>query len=212
MKKVSQVHNLIILDESGSMNAIKDETLKGFEHLKGSIISAEAEFKKQKHKISLVTFNGEGVQYQLFNKPAVELHRFTKARYRPRSTTPLYDAICKSVLRLKHELSHKRNYRVLVTIITDGHENTSSEFIHSETKELISRLSDDSRWGFGFIGANINVDEVASSLAIPSRRTVAFDFCADGVGELFNRYGKAQYNMSKTFSRGGDFEFDDIPF
>lgn len=155
MANKQQIHNLIILDESGSMGMIKEATLKGFNELGRKITSLSDESKNQEHLISLVTFNGNGVKERLFCQPIAELININESNYKPDSTTPMYDAICKSVLRLKRELYGRDNFGVLVTIITDGQENASKEFSHKETKLLIEDMSSDSRWGFGLIGANI---------------------------------------------------------
>ena len=58
MKK-HQVHNLIILDESGSMNSIKKTILNGFNELINSVKSIEKEFPEQEHYISIISFNSK---------------------------------------------------------------------------------------------------------------------------------------------------------
>jgi hypothetical protein len=103
-KDKKQLHNLIILDESGSMEMIKQATIKGFHGLANQVSLSSLEFKDQEYLASLVTFNGYGVKFKLFNQPIEELVTINESNYQPNSTTPLYDAICKSVLRLKHEL------------------------------------------------------------------------------------------------------------
>lgn len=157
MTEKQQIHNLIILDESGSMGVIKEATLNGFNELARKIMSISDESPDQEHLISLVTFNGKGIKERLLNQPIVELTKLNDKTYIPDSTTPMYDAICKSVLRLKRELYGLEQFGVLVTIITYGIENTSQEFSHKETKLLIEDMSEDRRWGFGLIGANIDL-------------------------------------------------------
>lgn len=210
-EKKMQIHNLIILDESGSMEVIKQATIDGFQNLKNNILSSELEFKKQEHLVSVVTFNGRDVKFRLFAQPASELVSFNSKNYHPDNTTPLYDAICKSVFKLKHELHSVKNYRVLITVITDGCENSSKEFTRKETKFLIESMAEDSRWGFGLIGANIDIGAVARSLAIPLERTIEFESNDESVLNLFRRYGAAQKNMSRVFAYAGNFD-DDIPF
>ena len=211
MVKQKTIHNLIILDESGSMGVIKDATISGFHGLAHQIISSGREFPTQDHKISLTTFSGTQTKFKLFNQPVSELASINNQNYRPDDTTPLYDAICKSVLRLKHELYNSKNYRALVTILTDGLENSSEEFSLQETKYLIETMSEDSRWGFGLIGANIDARRTAESLSIPASRAIEFEAEDFSVNEMFRRYRVAQRNMHSVFNRGGDFS-DHIPF
>lgn len=206
-----QVHNLIILDESGSMEMIKNETISGFQQLGERIRANSQEFSEQEHLVSLVTFNGLGIKTCLDKQPAIELINLNSRNYRPNSNTPLYDAICKSVLSLRYDLYHLEDYRVLVTVITDGMENMSTEFSEKEAKLLIEKMSADKRWGFGLIGAGIDVSKVAASLSIPQNRTIEFEHCSESVDAMFKRYGAAQRVMAERFANYDDFD-DDIPF
>lgn len=211
MTNKMQIHNLIVLDESGSMEAIKESTLKGFQQLGRELKSNSLEYPNQEHYVTLVTFNGIGIKNRLTSQPVEELMDLNDRLFKPDSNTPLYDAICKSVLTLKHHIYGIENFRVLVTIITDGMENSSTEFSEKETKLLIQNMSNDKRWGFGLIGAEINVDELAEKLSIPLIRTIQFDHNSDGVETMFKRYGNAQRNMAASFAEYDDFD-DDILF
>ncbi|HQT04007.1 MAG TPA: hypothetical protein PLU46_03375 [Thiotrichales bacterium] len=206
-----KIYNLIILDESGSMGMIKESVIEGFKSLATKIISLSKEMTNQTHLVSLVTFGGDGVKNRLSLQPASELSLISDKTYSPDGGTPLYDAICKSVLMLRNELYLEKDYGVLVTIITDGEENASKLFKHSETIKLIESASKDSRWGFGLIGAGINLAETARSLSIPIERTIEFDHQNESVKNMFSRYQKAQERFSGCFAEGGDFD-DGIPF
>ncbi|GAB1370153.1 hypothetical protein MASR1M45_02110 [Candidatus Kapaibacterium sp.] len=58
MEKKHQVHNLIILDESGSMESIKKNIIQGFNELVQTIQGIEKQFPEQQHYITFVSFNG----------------------------------------------------------------------------------------------------------------------------------------------------------
>lgn len=206
-----QVHNLIVLDESGSMEAIKEPTLLGFQQLGHELKSNGLEFPNQDHYVTLVSFNGTGIKNRLTRQPVEELMSLDERLFKPDSNTPLYDAICRSVLTLKHAIYGEDNFRVLVTVITDGIENASTEFSEKEAKILIQNISNDKRWGFGLIGAGINVVELANKLSIPLIRTIQFDHNPEGVETMFKRYGNAQRNMAASFDNFDDFD-DDITF
>ncbi len=49
------IYNLIILDESGSMSAIYDETLKAVNEAFSGIRRNQEEFPEQRHYVSIVT-------------------------------------------------------------------------------------------------------------------------------------------------------------
>ena len=205
-----KIYNLIILDESGSMDTIKNETIFGFNELGFKIQGSQKMFPNQSHFITLVTFNDNGVKYRLINRPINEYKVINENLFNPQGKTPLYDAICRSVLKLKHDLYYEKDYNVLVTIITDGEENDSKEFGLTETRVMIEHLSENSNWAFGLIGANIDVDSVACSLSIPIKRTIKFDANDNSVKEMFDRYGKAQEKLALIIDDDGDC--DDLPF
>jgi len=75
---------------------------------------------------------------------------------------------------------------------------------------LIENLSEDPRWGFGLIGANILLEETAEQLSIPIKRTIKFETNRKSVDCMMARYCYAQSNMAKVFDAGGGF--DEIPF
>lgn len=49
MQKKHQVHNLIILDESGSMSSIEKTIMNGFNELVQTIQGIESQFPNQEH-------------------------------------------------------------------------------------------------------------------------------------------------------------------
>ena len=168
MDSKHQVHNLIILDESGSMNSIKRSTIEGFNEIVQTIVGAEAQYPEQRHFVSLTTFNGLGIKALLYNNPIASLQLLNDQLYQPNASTPLYDAIGQSVLRLKNDLSTHTDYNVLVTIITDGEENASKEFSRKAINELLTELQATGKWTFTYIGANQNVEQVSRDMGVPN--------------------------------------------
>ena len=49
MQKKHEVHNLIILDESGSMDSIKKNIIQGFNEIVQTVKGIEKEFSEQEH-------------------------------------------------------------------------------------------------------------------------------------------------------------------
>ncbi|MGI8849788.1 MAG: VWA domain-containing protein [Pyrinomonadaceae bacterium] len=121
------VHNLIILDESGSMEVIKNATITGFNEVVQTIKGVEKQFPEEEQFVSLVTFNGLEIKTNLFNKRVKNLKEIDEEIFQPDSLTPLYDAIGFSVNKLRKEIESQKDCHVLVTILTDGEENDSRE-------------------------------------------------------------------------------------
>lgn len=181
--KKRTVHNLIILDESGSMNSIKTATIQGFNEVVQTVKGVEKQFPEQEHFITLVTFNGLGIKTKLFAKKVKTLKEIDGKIYQPDSMTPLYDAIGFSVNKLRAEIEAKKDCTVLVTILTDGEENDSKEFSGTDIKKLIQALKKQG-WTFTYIGANHNVEKVAFSLSITN--TMKFEANAKDVKRVFD--------------------------
>ena len=140
MNKKHQVHNLIILDESGSMQSIKPTIIAGFNELVQTIQGIEKQFPDQEHTISFLTFNSLGQKFHHFNHPVAKLQKINEKNYNPDSGTPLFDAMGHSLLKVKHHLEGQTDYNVLVTILTDGEENASKEFSGADIKKLVEEL------------------------------------------------------------------------
>ena len=148
MKNKHKVYNLIILDESGSMQSIKSATISGFNEVVQTVKGVEKQFPEQEHIISLVTFNGLGVKTLLFNELASKLDEITEDQYHPASMTPLYDAMGFSLTKLKALLEDQKDYNVLVTILTDGEENSSKEYDGKAIKILREGINRDDVIGY----------------------------------------------------------------
>jgi len=75
-----------------------------------------------------------------------------------------------------------------MVIITDGHENQSSDYKGEEgrkkLKERIEMLEGEGNWTFTFLGANIDVQQVGSvGLSMSFGNVASFDATAEGVSE-----------------------------
>ena len=192
----STVYNLLILDESGSMEVVREPTIRGFNELVQSVQGLAREFPDKKQVVSLTTFNGAGIREKLFLQESSALQPLTLADYRPDSMTPLHDAIGQSVSKLRNVLTTTGavNYQVLVTVLTDGEENASKEFTRPVIRQLIEQLKEQG-WTFTYIGANHDVDRAAAGLAIDNK--LAFTQNAEEMDAMFikERYARRRYNL-----------------
>ena len=183
------IYNLIILDESGSMSAIYDETLRAVNEAFSGIRRNQEEFPEQRHYVSIVTFEGtgmSGVRTRRDRVPVGEIRDFTEKDYRPGGCTPLLDAMGRSL----HDLECKtgENDRIFATVITDGYENSSQEYTGKMIKALVGRLQTKG-WTFAYIGANQDAVEAASELNIDN--ALNFDASPKGMDEMSGRYTRA---------------------
>lgn len=194
MEKKHQVHNLIILDESGSMESIKTTIIQGFNELVQTIQGIEKQFPEQEHFISFVSFNGLGQKLLHFIDPASKLKHIDDKIYKPDASTPLFDAMGFSINKLKQSLQGQTDYNVLVTILTDGEENASKEFSGNDIKKLVEELKQN-RWTFTYIGTDHDVEKIALSLSI--NNTMIFAKNESGIKDMFMKEQSARAKYSQ---------------
>ena len=164
-----RVFNLIILDESGSMNSIKDVSVCGVNETLQTIRAAYEEYPQQQQYVTFATFSGEPRREDNFCRVKRELQSISDvtelaiAEYIPNGSTPLWDAL--GILLVKLEGQVSQDDLVLVTIITDGYENSSVNYTSEKIRKLVSRL-DEKGWVFTYIGANQDASQAAGEMGI----------------------------------------------
>ena len=201
MEAKHQVHNLIILDESGSMESIKPSIIQGFNEIVQTVKGIEKEFPEQEHFISLVTFNGIGQKILHFIDPVSKLESIDEKRYQPNASTPLYDAIGFSFAKLRQVVETLTDYNVLVTILTDGEENASKEYTGLAIKNLIEELKL-KRWTFTYIGADHDVEKFAASISITN--TIHFQKNEANMKAMFAQESNSRTNYSQKIREKKD--------
>lgn len=125
----TKIYNLIILDKSGSMFDIRNAAINGFNETLGSIQAAQKKYQEtQEHYLTFVTFCGCGIEHVYDNIMVDKAHKITSEEYTPCCNTPLYDAIGFTLTKMKKHIKPDEDSTAVVTIITDGEENSSEEY------------------------------------------------------------------------------------
>lgn len=192
------VHNLIILDESGSMDVIRTATVAGFNTLIAGIRESQEAQPDQCHMVSLTLFNGKGLRNLISQQPVMAVEPLSEKGYRPDSVTPLYDAIGMSCLHLEKTIDRQPDTWCVVHILTDGLENASTEFTGQALIQLIDRLREE-RWTFNYIGANHDVEAVAKDMGIPN--AMSFRHSAEGASHMWQTLSDSSKAFSERLSR-----------
>jgi len=161
-----------ILDRSGSMAQIADETIGGF----NAFIEAQKAVPG-KATLSLVQFDHEYLvvhnQVPLQDVPALD-----KTTFVPRGMTALYDAVGRTIAQFKDD--NPKNMKTIVTILTDGAENSSKEFNYSQISLMIKQVEAEHDWEVMFLGANMNAQATAVAMGIKASSSVTFDYSKVG--------------------------------
>ena len=189
----TRIFNLIIIDESGSMQSIKKAAIDSVNETIQSISAATEKYKDQEHIVSLVTFH-DNVKTVYECVPVKEVEELTSETYQPKCCTALYDAMGMSLNALRPKVAEAD--KVLVTVVTDGYENASKEYSGKAIKALVDELKAKG-WVFAYIGANQDVEAVAATISI----TNVLNFEATNIGTAY---------MSERVVKGRTRWFDKI--
>ena len=191
----TRIFNLIIIDESGSMQSIKKEAIDSVNETIQTIRSAQKKYEDQEHYVSLVTFNDD-VKTVYECVPVDEVKELTAETYQPDCCTALYDAMGNSLNALRKKVAE--DDKVLVTVVTDGYENASKEYSGKAIKALVNELKSKG-WVFAYIGANQDVEAVAATISITN--VMQFDATPLGTAAMGARVASAR---GRLFDRIAD--------
>ena len=190
-KETKKVYNLIIVDESGSMSIIRNEALAGLNETVETCQKMQEMHPEMEQRITLITFDSGHFKVHFDNEPVMKARKLTTADYRPGGATPLYDAIGKGIAKLNAQT--EINDSVLVTIITDGEENSSQEYNLKMVKNLIEKQKNQG-WTFTLIGTdNLDVEGMAGMMSIDNHLAFTEDEESTKVMFAQERKARARY-------------------
>lgn len=192
--EVKRIINLIILDASGSMESIYNQALSGTNETIQTIRIGQKDHPELQQCLTLASFNSGKdylkVKYSVV--PIDEVKEITKEDYVACGCTALYDAMGEMISELKRKITPED--RVLVTVITDGYENSSTHWSGPQIKSLVEELRHEG-WTFTYIGANQDVEAVSASMGI--RNTLAFEETEEGTKRMFARESSSRSRFLK---------------
>ena len=161
-KNLSEI--VFILDRSGSMAGLEQDTIGGF----------NAMIDKQRKEageaiISTVLFDNycEVIHDRV---PIAKVENLTEETYFVRGCTALLDAVGGAIHHIgnvhKYARDEDRPEKTLFIITTDGMENASRRYTYEHVKAMVERQKEKYGWEFLFLGANIDAIRVAGNIGI----------------------------------------------
>ena len=198
------VQIICILDRSGSMSALASDTIGGY--------NSFLEKQRQEPGTAEVTTVLFDDRYELIND-AVDLQKtedLTSAQYYARGTTALLDAVGRTLTEVAGKMEKQgicpAERRVLVLIMTDGLENASHEYQKATVKSMIEKATNDYKWNFIFMGANIDSISEASSIGIAPTHAANYSHDREGVAKSFMQMEAAAAEMRSSGSVSEDWK------
>ncbi|BDQ01537.1 vWA domain-containing protein [Ignavibacterium sp.] len=167
-------HITVILDRSGSMQAIKSDIIGGF-----NTFLKEQKEVPTKSTFTLIQFDTVN-HYEIVHnfKPISEIPELTDKTFVPRGGTPLLDCLGRGINDLSEQISKlpedKKPDRIFFVVITDGHENSSTEFYKEDIVKLIDKKKSEDRWEFLFLSADLQAISDARHFGINQTNIFVF--------------------------------------
>jgi hypothetical protein len=200
-KKKESTHIIAILDRSGSMKEVAKDAIGGY-----NAFLTEQKKLKDKATLSGMLFDNQfEPMYDGKILNVKDVPELTSATFIPRGMTALYDAIGKSVNQYKAEILKKKKSeiadKVLVIIVTDGHENGSNEFTQKDISDLITYQKKNS-WQFLFLCSTEDAVTIGASLGVAKGNTFQFANTSMGNAELYSKvsFATANYRSMSTLN------------
>lgn len=201
---VEPVQIICILDRSGSMRRLAEDTIDGY----NSFLDKQKQ-NSGKAAITTILFDD---QYEVISE-AVDLNEakyLTSKEYYARGTTALLDAIGRTVSNTLGAMEKEKicpaKRRVLFLIMTDGLENASKEYNKSDVKNLIAATTEEYGWNYIFVGANIDSVSEAQSLGISAENAANFSHDRTGVQKSFSLMDSAASEVREKGNVGENWK------
>lgn len=202
MTNPNYTHITVVLDSSGSMSSILDETIGGFntflkaqKEAPGQATLTQIHFSSGRNRSLIGGFITPAVgvpapvampsygyePYEVLNdfSDIQSVAELNKESFVPGGMTPLLDSIGRAIVETGQRLAalpeEQRPGKVLFVVLTDGHENASRNFNKDQVLKMIKTQEAVYSWAFMFLGANMDAVAVGSSLGFNAGSSLTFN-------------------------------------
>jgi hypothetical protein len=187
-----RTHISVILDRTGSMEPIRDDTIGGF----NTFLAQQKEMEGMA-TLTLVQFDSEDPFEVIHHfRDLADVSPLDRRTFVPRAATPLLDAIGRGIRDLDNSLERLdpelRPARIVFVVVTDGQENASREYSRAKVTRLIEQR-DKAGWQFVFLSADLEAIRDAESVGFRAQSTMVFDKDARGSRRAWETLSTALY-------------------
>ena len=196
---------VIVLDRSGSMSSIRDDTI-------GGINTFLADQQKLPSECNL-TFTQFDDVYEIVhhNVPLNRIKPLDQTTFVPRGSTALLDAIGRTINTVGVELAtlpeEQRPGKVFFTIFTDGEENASKEFSREQVFEMIKKQREEFKWEFIFLAANQDAIQTSQTMGMGASSSMTCNSTSAGIKGTYDALSKKLGDV--RLKRSSTVDFDD---
>lgn len=180
---------VFILDRSGSMAGLEDDTIGGF----NAMIEKQ---KKEQGEAFVSTVLFDNISEVIHERVDIQkVEPMTRKDYYVRGCTALLDAVGKAIHHIgnvhKYAREEDRPEKTIFVITTDGMENASRQYSYKDLKRMIERQKEKYGWEFLFLGANIDAAKEAARFGINADRAANYHADRQGTGVIYETVSEA---------------------
>lgn len=219
-KQKKIIHAVTIIDRSSSMTPYRSRTIEG---INGNINALKAEVDADTDIINTQLqfasvsprWSNDGNKSSLekdfiftrLGLPVQNLADMTEKDYNTDGSTPLIDAIGYAIEKVKAFHGDKLgddNLKIIVTVFTDGEENSSVKWTKDDIKKMIEHFQTDGKWTFTFVGCGSfeNVASTSTSYGISTANTVAYADSDEGRTQAYAKIATSYSNFARSAKLG----------
>ena len=197
----------IVLDRSGSMESIRNDTIGGVNTFIKSLKEAPGTAS-----FSLAQFNSVSPFAIIQNMVDIqEANELTTETFVPNGGTPLLDAIGTCITSAGETYAgmkeEDRPEKVVIVIVTDGEENESYKYTKDQISDMIKHQTEVYQWSFVFLAANQDAIQSGTAMGFSAKMSMSYSANAAGVAAS---YGALSTNMTRMRSSlGATMDFND---
>lgn len=172
----------ILLDRSGSMMSIAGDIVDGFNALLANQRTQPGEVI-----VTLAQFDShDPFELIIDGVPLREVTDMERSWYQPRGSTPLFDGIGRLISHIDASpIGQDDGIDHIVAIVTDGQENSSSEFSRKDVFDLIEQRGE-AGWVFIYLGSEPQSYADAEAVAVSHANRRTWDKSSGGTREMMD--------------------------
>ena len=205
----SYTHVSIILDRTGSLASIRDDTIGGF-----NVFLNEKKQQPGSVTLTLVQYDSQD-PYEVIHQftQINEVPELTRETYVPRAGTPLLDAIGRGINDLDQKLAllddKGKPSGVVFVVITDGKENSSKEFRRDQIVKMLNEKQEKDDWQFVFLSADLESIKDAREYGFQASSVMSYDKNRRGSRSAWSSLSRSTSEYHRAKKMGFKFTDED---
>lgn len=193
-------HIRFVMDRSGSMESIRNDTIGGF--------NTFLKEQKELDAPGTITYSHFDNVYDVVHKnvPIKKMPELDRETFQPRGSTSLLDAIGRSITETDQAIESGdigKGTQIFFVIITDGQENTSREYTRDRIFDMITEKTK-AGWEFVYLGANQDAIATATDYGMSVGNTLNYKADMEGVTAMYANVSASMSNSRMYKAKAGN--------